>query len=45
MGLFEVSRGNVDFSSLGELQQRLAQQFDHTFLVNADDPLLARILS
>ncbi|MEB3351179.1 MAG: 6-carboxytetrahydropterin synthase [Cyanobacteriota bacterium] len=30
----------VDFSSLGELRQRLADQFDHTFLVNADDPLL-----
>lgn len=31
----------VDFSSLGELRQKLARQFDHTFLVNADDPLLA----
>ena len=30
----------VDFSSLSELEQRLRQQFDHTFLVNADDPLL-----
>jgi 6-pyruvoyltetrahydropterin/6-carboxytetrahydropterin synthase len=30
----------VDFSSLGTLQAQLAQQFDHTFLVNADDPLL-----
>lgn len=30
----------VDFSSLGPLRQRLARQFDHTFLVNADDPLL-----
>jgi 6-pyruvoyltetrahydropterin/6-carboxytetrahydropterin synthase len=30
----------VDFSSLGALQARLAEQFDHTFLVNADDPLL-----
>jgi 6-pyruvoyltetrahydropterin/6-carboxytetrahydropterin synthase len=30
----------VDFSSLGALQQRLVEQFDHTFLVNADDPLL-----
>jgi 6-pyruvoyltetrahydropterin/6-carboxytetrahydropterin synthase len=30
----------VDFSALGELEQRLAAQFDHTFLVNADDPLL-----
>ena len=31
----------VDFSSLRSLEQQLAQQFDHTFLVNADDPLLA----
>ena len=31
----------VDFSSLGDLERRLAAQFDHTFLVNADDPLLA----
>jgi 6-pyruvoyltetrahydropterin/6-carboxytetrahydropterin synthase len=31
----------VDFSSLRPLQQRLAEQFDHTFLANADDPLLA----
>lgn len=30
----------VDFSSLRELEQQLARQFDHTFLVNADDPLL-----
>lgn len=30
----------VDFSSLGSLRQQLADQFDHTFLVNADDPLL-----
>jgi 6-pyruvoyltetrahydropterin/6-carboxytetrahydropterin synthase len=30
----------VDFSSLRDLEQRLAEQFDHTFLVNADDPLL-----
>lgn len=30
----------VDFSSLAELRQRLQGQFDHTFLVNADDPLL-----
>jgi 6-pyruvoyltetrahydropterin/6-carboxytetrahydropterin synthase len=30
----------VDFSSLRELEARLAAQFDHTFLVNADDPLL-----
>lgn len=31
----------VDFSSLRELEAQLATQFDHTFLVNADDPLLA----
>jgi 6-pyruvoyltetrahydropterin/6-carboxytetrahydropterin synthase len=31
----------VDFSSLRPLRQRLAEQFDHTVLVNADDPLLA----
>ncbi|MCT0210252.1 MAG: 6-pyruvoyl tetrahydropterin synthase [Cyanobium sp.] len=30
----------VDFSSLQPLEARLADQFDHTFLVNADDPLL-----
>jgi len=30
----------VDFSSLQPLRQRLAAQFDHTFLVSADDPLL-----
>ena len=30
----------VDFSSLRGLETRLAEQFDHTFLVNADDPLL-----
>ena len=30
----------VDFSSLGTLEAQLAGQFDHTFLVNADDPLL-----
>ncbi|CAK6693301.1 6-carboxytetrahydropterin synthase [Synechococcus sp. CBW1107] len=30
----------VDFSALSGLEQRLADQFDHTFLVNADDPLL-----
>ena len=32
----------VDFSSLSELEKQLRQQFDHTFLVNADDPLLAQ---
>jgi len=31
----------VDFSSLAELRERLRRQFDHTFLVNADDPLLS----
>lgn len=31
----------VDFSSLRPLEQQLARQFDHTVLVNADDPLLA----
>ena len=30
----------VDFSSLKALERRLAAQFDHTFLANADDPLL-----
>ncbi len=30
----------VDFSSLRPFEQRLRDQFDHTFLVNADDPLL-----
>ncbi|MFN5116482.1 MAG: 6-carboxytetrahydropterin synthase [Cyanobacteriota bacterium] len=30
----------VDFSALGELGSRLRDQFDHTFLVNEDDPLL-----
>ena len=30
----------VDFSSLRPLETRLREQFDHTFLVNADDPLL-----
>ena len=30
----------VDFSSLRPLSDRLKAQFDHTFLVNADDPLL-----
>jgi 6-pyruvoyltetrahydropterin/6-carboxytetrahydropterin synthase len=32
----------VDFSSLQPLRARLEQQFDHTFLVNHDDPLLAQ---
>ncbi len=30
----------VDFSSLRPLEQKLREQFDHTFLVNADDPLM-----
>ena len=30
----------VDFSSLSPLSERLKAQFDHTFLVNVDDPLL-----
>lgn len=30
----------VDFSSLRPLRERLAMQFDHTFLVSADDPLM-----
>jgi len=31
----------VDFSSLKPLERRLKVQFDHTFLVNKDDPLLS----
>ena len=30
----------VDFSSLKAFRQQLNAQFDHTFLVNSDDPLL-----
>ena len=30
----------VDFSSLKPLENRLKEQFDHTFLINKDDPLL-----
>jgi len=30
----------VDFSSLKPLEYKLKQQFDHTFLINKDDPLL-----
>ena len=30
----------VDFSSLKPLEKRLKKQFDHTFLINKDDPLL-----
>ena len=32
----------VDFSSLKRLEEQLVAQFDHTFLVNADDPLLTQ---
>ena len=30
----------IDFSSLKVLEKKLKDQFDHTFLVNKDDPLL-----
>ena len=30
----------VDFSSLKLIKEKLKEQFDHTFLVNKDDPLL-----
>ena len=30
----------VDFSSLKLLEDRLKKQFDHTFLINKDDPLM-----
>ncbi len=30
----------VDFSSLNSLKEKLKKQFDHTFLINSDDPLL-----
>ena len=30
----------VDFSCLKPLEEKLIEQFDHTFLVNGDDPLL-----
>ena len=32
----------VDFASLNSLYERLKDQFDHTFLVNSDDPLLSQ---
>tara|TARA_Y100001968_G_C19107820_1_gene595733 strand:- start:67 stop:543 length:477 start_codon:yes stop_codon:yes gene_type:complete len=32
----------VDFSGLKILEQKIASQFDHTFLVNHDDPLLSK---
>ena len=39
--LFRSQHGFVvDFSSLADLERRLSHQFDHTFLVNQDDPLL-----
>tara|TARA_Y100001968_G_C19340100_1_gene709029 strand:- start:236 stop:709 length:474 start_codon:yes stop_codon:yes gene_type:complete len=31
----------VDFSSLKKLEDKLSKQFDHTFLVNQDDPLMS----
>ena len=31
----------VDFSSLKPLEIKIEEQFDHTFLVNEDDPLLS----
>ena len=31
----------VDFSGLKPLEKRLKKHFDHTFLVNSDDPLLS----
>ena len=30
----------VDFSSLTSLEEKLKNHFDHTFLVNSDDPLI-----
>jgi len=30
----------VDFSGLRSFEEKLRRQFDHTFLINADDPLL-----
>ena len=30
----------MDFSSLKPIENRLKDQFDHTFLVNKDDPLM-----
>ena len=34
----------VDFSRLKPLEKRLKEQFDHTFLVNKDDPLLLSLI-
>ena len=31
----------VDFSSLKQLEEKIKDQFDHTFLINEDDPLLS----
>lgn len=31
----------VDFSSLKPLEEKLQAHFDHTFLINADDPLIS----
>ena len=31
----------VDFSSLKKLEKKLVNHFDHTFLVNTDDPLIS----
>ena len=32
----------VDFSGLKNLEEKLIKQFDHTFLINSDDPLIER---
>ena len=39
-GELDVNGFVVDFSSLRPLRRLLEEQFDHTFLVRADDPLL-----
>ena len=36
----DINQFVVDFSDLKDLRARLKQQFDHTFLVSQDDPLL-----
>ena len=36
----DLNRFVVDFSSLKPLENKLKQHFDHTFLINKDDPLL-----
>jgi len=38
--ILDVNGFVVDFSSLRQLEQRLIDQFDHTVLVNSDDPLM-----